>query len=233
MNVVDRLDAFLAISAAPTPELITLRALTLHLFLGVAPLQFERRGLSAVLRAALAACEAVDFGFDGPLDADRAQAGIDAWYLRRLHGLTHPAPDRTRLAQLLRALEDDGQPNYTWLLAELARRSGVETDVTVDPRIFKSHRLAEGYYLTHLPMVATDYFRRPLVHPEAGSWADAIADLVPWLERKPNLDLAGEVLLCLRVMKRDARAALALVEPAALSDDPHTQATTLVALAVE
>ncbi len=232
---MDRLDTFLAATRGEDPETIALRTLTLHMLEHLAPRLFAERKLGAIQATALERCAAVDCGFAQAIDPDRLQAGLDAWFCRHVRGLPHPVPDRESLQTALQWLVDDDQLIYAWLLGEIATRCGVEARVPLDKERPFLHlsRLHDAYFLTHLVMLDTDYFARPLTHPNAAAWGDALAELVPWLERKPNVDLAGEVALCLRFMKRDARAALALIDDAPPTEDAHAQATVLLARAAE
>ena len=231
---MDRLNTFLAATDTHEPADIALRALTLHIFEHVAPRAFAARNLAEVQRIALERCATVDCAPGGPIEPDRLEAGIDAWYCRHLKGLPHRAPDEVSLRAAIQWLADDDQLLYAWLLGEQAARCGLDVRVPVPPRPFLHvSRIHDGYFLTHLVMLDSDYFSRPLTHPQAADWADALTGFVPWLARKPNDDLAGEVALCLRFLGRDARAALKLVEQAGPTDDAHAQATVLLALSVE
>jgi hypothetical protein len=231
---VDRLDSFLAATDDGTPEHVALRTLTLHMLEHVAPKMFARRGLAAVQRRALEACAQIDCGFDDTLDPDRLQAGIDAWFCRHVKGLPHPAPDREALQTALTWLKED-HLIYAWLLGEIAARCGVDVRVPLaEERPFRrGPKLHDAYFLTHLVLLDSDYLARPLSHPKAQQWGEELSALVPWLKRAPNLDLAGEVALCLRFMGLEARGALVLLTAAPIPDDSHAQATGLLALAVE
>ncbi|MDP1823144.1 MAG: hypothetical protein Q8L48_07880 [Archangium sp.] len=209
-----------------------LLALTLHMLEHLAPRLFEQLGLGALQREALEQCQAVAYDFSG--DADRLQAGVDAWYCRHLKGLPHPPPDGDALRRALRALAEDDQLIYAWLIGEQAARCGLDVRVDVGPRPFMhGSRLHDAYWVTHLVMLGSDYFARPLTHPDAQAWGDALTALIPWLEQNPNADLAGEVAFCLRFLRRDASAALDLLQRAPATEDPHAQATALLALSVE
>ncbi len=224
---MDRLDTFLA----ATKSEISLRALTLHMLEAIAPQLFARRGLAQVQRLALEACSTVEYDFE---DADRLEAGVDAWYCRHLKELPHPPPDSELLRAALGALAADDQLIYAWLIGEQAARCGLDVRIRVGKRPFQHLALThDAYWLTHLVMLDTDYFARPLRHPEASDWADGLAGLVPWLMTTHNDDLAGEVALCLRFMKRDASALLPRLERAPPTQDAHAQATALLALSVE
>lgn len=234
MTPAQRLTAFLAATDSPRPEDVALRTLTLHMLEHVAPTLYAAQHAGPTHLDALQRCARVDYGLDRALDADRLQAGLDAWLCRHLKDLPHAPPDPFALRTALRWLADDDQLIYAWLLGELAARCGIDVRLPVEPRPFRgASRVHDAYYLTHLVMLDTDYFARRLSHPDAASWGDELLALVPWLERRPNLDLAGEVVLCLRVMKRDTAAARALLDGAGLPEDPHTMATVLLALSAE
>lgn len=232
---MDRLEHFLALTAGPADDQVVLRALVLHMLRHRAPRLFAARALGPVLHAALEACAHVPFALEGTPEGDPLQDAVDAWYLRHVYRLPHAPPDRDAFATALRALADDDQLLYAWLLGELGARCGLDVRVPLDrPRPFLNvSRLHDGYWLTHLVLLDTEYLARPVSHPDAADWADALAGFVPWLARHPNLDLAGEVALCLDVLGRDASAALRLVQAAPPGDDPHEVATGLLALSGE
>ncbi len=232
---MDRLDTFLAATDSDDPHHVALRALTLHMLRGLAPRAFERRGLAGVQQAALEKCAAVPLGLAEPLDAEALQTGIDAWFCRHVKGLPHPPPAREALRAALDALVEGDLLIYAWLLGEIAARCGVDARVKLPkarPYVGTS-RLHDTYWLTHLVMLDTDYFARHVTHREANDWADALESAARWLQRQPNDDLAGEVALCLRVLGRDASLAFSLFQDHAPPEDPHAQATALLALSVE
>lgn len=231
---LDRLQTFLDATADDSPVHVTLRGLVFHMLEAVAPKLYGARGLKPLHEAALEGCAHIGYAFDDAEDPDRLQAGIDAWYLRHLRGLPHQKPDRLLLRATLERLNDGGDTIYSWLLGELAARAGLDARLTFTRADFKSSRLHEAYYLTHLVMLDSDYFARPASHADARDWSDALAQLVPWLTRSPNADLAGEVALCLHFLKRpEATAAKKLIEGVAPDHDTHQQATMLLALSAE
>ncbi len=210
-------------------ESVALRTLTFHMLSGLAPLGFAERGLGQVLRDSLHACSLVKYSFE---NAEVLQAEVDAWYCRQLAGLPHRPPDADELRAALQWLADDDQLIYAWLIGEQAARCGVDVRVPVAPRPFHQP-LHHAYWLTHLVMLDSDYFARALSHPDAAAWGEELAQLVPWLLREPNLDLAGEVAFCLRFMRRDAGPLLKLLEVPAPGVDAHRQATALLAHSAE
>jgi D-amino peptidase len=214
---MDRLARFLA--ATEAHEHSALRALTLHMLNGLT-------GSNALLPDALERCAHVTFDFSDP---ETLQSSIDAWFCRHVHGLPHPRPNAFKLGEALRRFADD-HLIYSWVLGELAARCGVDVRLSIRERPYQgTSRLHDTYWLTHLPMLHTDYFMKPVTQPN--TWADELEAAVPWLANEPNEDLAGEVALCLKVLKRDASAALALLPAHRLPDEPHAQATALLAFA--
>lgn len=231
---MDRLAALLRATDDDSAEHVTLRGLTFHMLEGVAPRFYSERGLEPLHLETLERCRHVTYGFETLTDPDRAQAGVDAWYLRHVKGLPHPPPDRHVFAALLQRLNDEGNAIYAWLLGELGARCGLDVRLPFGRTDFKTSRLHEAYWLTHLVMLDSDYFARPLRHGDSDTWADAIAELVPWLTRKPNADLAGEVALCLQFLKRpEAIAARALIDATPAEGDAHQQAAVLLGLVGE
>ena len=208
-----------------------MRTLTLQMLSRLVPLGFVQRGLDELLSASLSACSRVGYSYES---ADRIQAGVDAWYCRQLAGLPHSPPDEGELRAALQWLADDDQLIYAWLIGEQAARCGLEVRVKLEePRPLREHPLHDAYWLTHLVLLDSDYLARPLRHPDARTWGDELEALVPWLLREPNLDLAGEVALCLRFLGREAGPLRNLLERAGIGVDAHQQATALLALSAE
>ncbi len=216
-----------------------MRALTLHMLEHLAPRLFASRGLRAIQAEALERCATVAYVFDR--GEDSLEASIDAWYCRYLKGLPHPPPEEAALRAALRSLVEEDNLIYAWVLGEQASRCGVDVRAPMKARPYLGRsRLHDAYWLTHLVLLDSDYFARPLSHPEAATWADALEDLVPWLREQPHADLAGEVASCLRFLGRDARAALALLSPLSPTLSPagerersHELATALLAHSAE
>lgn len=231
---MDRLQTFLDATNDETPVHVTLRGLVFHMLEAVAPKLYAARGVKALHDAALEGCAKIGWAFGESEDPDVLQASLDAWYLRAVRGLPHPKPDKLLLRAVLERLNDQGDTIYSWLLGELAAHAGVDARLKFERSDFKSSRLHEAYYLTHLVMLDSVYFTRPCSHADARDWADALSQLIPWLTRVPNADLAGEVALCLHFMKRpEAAAAKKLIEAVEPGNDTHQQATMLLALSAE
>lgn len=233
-DAVDRLQLFLNATDDDSAIHVALRALVFHMLEHVAPKFYATRGLKPLHEATLEACANVGFAFDSE-DPDVLQAGIDAWYLRTLRGLPHPKPDPTQLRAVLERLNAGGDAIYSWVLGELAARSGVDVRLpNVARTAFEASQLIRAYCLTHLVMLDSDYFARPASHADVDGWSDELASLIPWLTRVPNPDLAGEVAVCLRFLKRpEASKAKALIESVEPGDDTHELAAVLVGLTCE
>ena len=230
---MERLERFLTDTADDSAEHVALRALTLHMLEGVAPRFFTEHRLRPTLQQALEACRHVDAGLDSE-DADRLQAGIDCWYLCHHHGLPHQPPDALALRSALESLAQADAHLYAWLLGELAVRAGLDVRLQFSPTQFDAPPLVQGYYLTHLVLLDTDYFARPVRHPDAATWAGKLADLVGWANAMRNFDLLGELGLCLSVLKHPkATEVRSLLAHARVRPDTHEQATVLLALVAE
>ena len=113
-------------------------------------------------------------------------------------------------------------------LGQQAARCGLEVRVVETPRHVSL--VHEAYWLTHLVLLESDYFARPI---QRDDWADALEKLVPWLLVNPHADLAGEVAFCLRFLGRDARALFPTFAPVRESRTNHEMATALLALSAE
>ena len=224
------LDTFLQVTGTSAPSDIALRTLTLHMLQHLAPRRFASRSLHLALTAGLERCADLPFTYDG--SGAELEVGVDAFYLRRLAGLPSPAVELERFARALARLQSEGEGLYAWLLGEQVGRFHPEVKLRLGDRPFRTPRLHDGYYLTHLVLLDTDYFARPVSHPDASAWADALLDLGDWLVRRPNADLLGEVVITLKALGRDVRALMQQVhvsEP----DDHHSLATLLLAHAAE
>lgn len=197
------LGAFLALSEGPSDEARALRALTLHMLQGLAPGFFESRRLGPTLDEALASLADVPMGLGHVFDPERLQARVDAWYLRRLRGLPQEAPDAKGLAKALQHLVDSDDVIYAWLLGELGAKAGVDVRVFLpagvdDERHFRgASRLHDLYWVTHLVLLDTDYFARPLAHAGATGWLAALLAGIPWALEARAWDVGAELLFCL------------------------------------
>lgn len=192
------LGAFLALTAEPTDEARALRALTLHMLEGLAPRFFAEHDLTPTLDDALAAAADVPMGLGHLHDPDALQARIDAWYLRTLRGLPQEAPAPKTVLQALHRLNESGNAIFAWLLGELAAKAGVDARLEFPERPFRGEsRVHDLYWVAHLVLLDTDYFAKPLRHPEASSWLAALLAGAPWILAHRQWDLAGELVFCL------------------------------------
>jgi D-amino peptidase len=225
-----RLHRFLDSCSDDSPKSIALRALTLHMLEHLAPRFFSDEGLHSVQRLALERCANVGYGLDDdPLNAERIEAGVDVWYCRHLKGLAHMPPNPALLKKALVQFAEGSDLIYAWLIGEQAARCGVDVRITIRPRPFRGLSfIHDAYWMTHLVMLATDYFARPLVHADADEWGEALQNIVSVLADHPNDDLAGEVAFCLNFMKRPSALVL---DSSAKPENAHTQATLLLAFA--
>lgn len=245
--VADRaLAAFLSLTADERDESRALRPLALHMLEGCAPHYFARHQLRPTLDAALEAATAVPMGLGPVHDPQVLQARIDVWYLRRLRGLPQEGPAPRTVAQVLRRLNDNDHGLYAWLLGELAAKCGVDARLEFPHRPFRGEsRLGDLYCLTHLVLLDTDYFARPLKSPSSPEWIAALLAGTPFVLESRDVDLAGELLFCLGFAGEPHSAAvdalLALVagavspqgvrHPETGEPDAHATASALVGVA--
>lgn len=222
----DLLDDFLAATAGGDTESIPLRALTLHMLQHLAPTLFARRGLTIALKEALERCADVPMVLTG--SGGELEEGLDCWYLRTIRGLEAPAPNREKLAEALRRINDDGEGLYAWLLGEMAARAGVDVRVPFGERPFRDEQTQDAYFLTHEVMLQSDYFAKKIRVFDASP----LIALVPWLEEEPDADLIGEVAACLKFLGADTTAVMKLVAQAE-AFDAHSTATLLLAQSAE
>lgn len=243
------LASFLAATDTADEEDVSLRALTLRMLRGHAPSLFAKAGLAELLAAALEKTSGVSNVLAGAPNPDVLQARFDAWYLRHLEGLPHEAPSAAAVRAEIARLNDDGDQLYAWLLGELAARCGTDERLGFGPRHFRGvSRLHDLYWLTHLVLLESDYFAKPIDHADTGEWVAAFVAATPWIIENHAVDLAGEVLFSLQALGEPASAAsnalLAFVAGFARADgtqhDPtneggstHATATALVAFAFE
>lgn len=192
------LDAFLALTAAPTDEHRALRPLTLHMLEGLAPGFFAAQQLKQTLDDALAAAADVPGRLDDVGDPEVLQARIDAWYLRSLRGLPHAGPAPRTVLPMLERLRESADPLFAWVLGELAAKAGVDARLEFGDRPYRgASRVHDLYWLTHLLLLDTDYFAKPLSHPEAPAWVASLVAGAPWVLANRQRDLAGELVFCL------------------------------------
>ncbi len=233
LTLEQRVASFLRLTQPRNAQPVTLRALTLHMLQYTAPQLFEQLSLKNKLEASIQRCGKVKTTCIRLTSPDAAQAEIDAWYLRVLYQQAHVPPEPWRLHAMLRQLQAQEFSLYAWLLGEMAARCGVDVRLNFGPRPFKDNQVIDGYYLTHLLMLESDYFMRPVAASTIRSLSKALNALTPWLETHASLDLAAEVALCLRFLGQKASRALRLVRGKPLPSDSHTQAAVLLALSFE
>jgi len=239
------LAGFLRLTADDSDESRALRPLTLHMLQGLTPRFFRRHRLGRTLDAALAAAAQVPMGIGHVTDPDVLQARIDAWYLRRLRGLPQEGPSPASVHQMLQRLAGE-EAIYAWLLGELAAKAGVDARHHFPERPYRgASRTFDLYWVTHLVLLDTDYFARPLAHPDAGEWLAALLAGAPGVIARGELDLAGELVLCLacagEVHAAGVDALLAMLRDGLRRDgsipddqgapDAHATATALLAFA--
>ncbi len=235
------LTAFLSLSAGTDDISRALRALTLHMLEGHAPLAFAHWKLGPVLHAAVEALADVPLELPAGLEAEEGMARVDAWFVRHDRGLPtrHLAPSHLRA--YLEHLEQDGNAIYGWLLGEIVALCGVDVRLSIPPRPFREvSRLVDLYWLTHLYLLDSRYLRVPVRAPDAAEWTRELCDATPWVLEQGNADLAGELAFCLQCVGESESAPHAalvafLVErqqPEGLAQgDAHAWATALLALA--
>jgi hypothetical protein len=241
------LDAFLRLTDDATDEHRALRPLALHMLAGLAPRFFKKHRLQETLDASLEAAAAVPMGLGHVHDPEVLQARVDAWYLRRLRGLPQDAPAAATVRQVLHRLNDTDQVLFSWLLGELAAKAGIDARLTFPDRPYRgASRLHDLYWVTHQVLLDTDYFLRPLAHPDAGAWTACLLAGAPGVLARRELDVAGELAFCLafagevHAAALDALVALlrdALEADGSTSEAPgeppsaHATATALLAFA--
>ncbi|MBX5482215.1 MAG: M55 family metallopeptidase [Myxococcaceae bacterium] len=231
------------------------RALTLHMLRHLAPGFFARQHLQPALRSAMRALSEVPRSFEPGLDPAEAMARVDAAYLERLYlgGARRPLDVDALRGYLLVGSFQHGR-TWAWLLGELGTRAGFDARAVSQPRFGATpDRTEELYLLTHLFMLETDYFARPL--PPRSLWAETERLLLAssWILEHRAVDLAAEAVTCLRaagemsarevtallrLLVRCQRADGAVIDPTIPPDDPdrerritHATAAGLLAFA--
>lgn len=176
------------------------RALTLHMLSHLAPALFAKQKLRPVLDESLRSLAAIPRTFEPGLHPAEAMSRVDAAYLERLYGITASPPlDEPALRTLLFIGSFHHGRTWAWLLGELATRAGHAARVVSRPALgAEPDRTEELYLLTHLFMLETDYFAKPL--PSQLLWAETERLLLaaPWTLEHRSVDLAAELCICLR-----------------------------------
>lgn len=194
------LHALLRLTEDSGDESRALRALTLHMLEGHAPTLFARWQLGPTLEQAVAALAHVPHELPLELEPDTGMARLDALYVRRERGLQHPAPPPAELRRYLEHLHGSEAMLYAWLVGELGAACGVDVRLHYPECPLRSEwRLADLYWLTHLYLLDTRYLRTPLKHERAAVWTQELLLAVPWLLSERQVDLGGEVALCLQL----------------------------------
>lgn len=199
-DLVRTRDAFLSLTAAPDEELVAVRALILHMLEARSPDVFRQLDLHDELARSVVAAADVPVEFPAGVPPDLALARIDAWYVRRQRGLSHPRASARQLAAYVEALAVDGDVMYAWLITELAGTLGCKLPFEFEPRPFRgTSRLHDLYWLTHEYLLRTAYLTGAL--PVRGWEArhETLLWAAPWIIERGHVDLAGEVALCLQL----------------------------------
>jgi D-amino peptidase len=193
------LRAFLSLTEDSGDASRALRALTLHMLEGHAPAFFARAGLRPVLEAAVEALAQVPMELPPGLPPGDGMARVDAWYVRKERGLSHPTPTEYTLRQYLQHLDGEGYGLHAWLLGELGAQCGVDMRLMFPERAMRPYsHVMDLYWLTHLYLLDTRYLRTPLRSPQAAAWTEELLVATPWLVTERQVDLAAEFAFCLQ-----------------------------------
>lgn len=234
------LRAFLALTDAPTDETRALRALTLLMLRGHAPAFFRSQRLEPAFAAALDALRAMPLEL-GALPAPVAMARLDALYV--LDAVGTPRTGATGLEATIAACADE-LPLWAWLLSQLGAGLGL---CAPRPPPGGLDRLSELYLLTHLLLLETRYLTRPLAPAQLPAVLERLALATDWVIAQGHLDIAAELVFCLRHAGEAPTPELARLtdflvaaqdEDGAVFEpgdqgDPHGTAAALLALAGE
>ncbi len=193
------LRAFLSLTQDASDASRALRALTLHMLEGHAPGFFAHAGLRPVLDEAVEALAHVPLELPPGLAPNDGMSRVDAWYVRRERGLSHPTPTEYTLRQYLQHLNGEGYGLHAWLLGELGAQCGVDMRLMFPERALRPYSyVMDLYWLTHLYLLDTRYLRTPLRSPQAPAWTEELLAATPWLVSERQVDLAAEFAFCLQ-----------------------------------
>src|SRR5262249_36245239 len=138
------------------------RALTLHMLSGHAPRFFAAEGVGPALEASVRALAEVPTDFPPGIEATEAMARLDAIYVQHERGAGGARLDDAALTRYIRSIAES-DPVFAWLLGELAAQIGGTQPLVLERRPLRhAARIADLYWLTHLFLLETRYFRRPL-----------------------------------------------------------------------
>jgi len=165
------------------------RALVLTMLAGHAPGFFAAEGLGGALAAAIDGLGDVPASFPVGLAPAEAMARLDALYL------APRAFDVDEVARYVVWLAGAAPPVWAWLMAELLAQMGHARPVRLPAR--QPARDADLYALTHLPLLSTDYLRRPLA-PGLEAEIEELTLAVPEVLAEERIDLAAEIALALQ-----------------------------------
>lgn len=176
------------------------RAITLHMLEGHAPRFFERHALGPGLARAMERLEEMPTDFPQGLDPFAGMARLDALYLRNLRGHAPVAPvDAAALRDYVMFGSFASGRLWGWLMSELAGRAGLLPRPGPSPRVLRqTHRTDDLYWVTHLFLLQTDYFARPLPKDVLLPEREELLLASDWLRQTRQVDLAAEVAFCLQ-----------------------------------
>jgi D-amino peptidase len=215
------------------------RAFTLAMLSRLAPVTFAAAQLEPTLAEAVAALAAIPRDFPPGLPPPEAMARVDAAWLEHQLGRGGTLDERS-LAKYL-AVAGSRYGMFVWLLAELAAQVGFGgvPPVKVDPRARRATARKEDLYcVTHLFMLETRYFARPVPRtPRFAALTEELIVAAPWAVAGEHVDLAAELVMCLapagELTSPEVRDLLALVAANQRPDgsvvDPSTAASKAAA----
>ncbi|MBU1238549.1 M55 family metallopeptidase [Myxococcota bacterium] len=193
--------------SAQQEEHTALRALVLHSLSGHAATWQPLGGPTVRERLDRALPELMRLPQEYPLheDLDRLLARADALYLSMLYGQTVTPPKREELVEWVRHCAEERSPLYAWLIAELARKCGMEVPTfPVEELLRHENPLFQLYAHTHVILLENDYFLRCLdeagVRPRFGASIELFHQLTAHVIDGGYTDLAAEMAFCLQAL---------------------------------
>jgi hypothetical protein len=164
-----------------------------------APTSFTQLQMQPLLDRACTALAGTSLHLPSGLNADAAQARIDAAYVLHQRAGVSCGLQAEELKALLRSLAESGDTLHAWVLGEMAAQMGIDRRVIVEARWFQGRsQVHDLYWCTHRVLLASRFLHVALRHKDWSSELDTCVLAGPWIEETENIDLAGEVLFCIQ-----------------------------------
>jgi D-amino peptidase len=236
------LDFFLGHTNGPAHWERALRALTLFMVRGHAPGFYAQHKLDRVFTTAVRRLDGIPRDLPAGLAAIDAMSRLDASWVEWAEGKKPALPAAEEARAFLAAVRERDGLLWAWVMSELAVQLGLDCKLTLEkPRPLREVSADEDlYWVTHLVLLETRYFSRPVGKGAFSEEAKELALAVGPALAVKEFDLLGELAFCLQALGADFEPAMAFEPLVTVKGQvgketgysgAHAAASALVALA--